>query len=172
MARPFFAVFSSVAIVTALGFSTVLATQSTPPADKPPAQPETVPAQPRVPDVVVRGEAVTLSLPVVGNAAGVKQWRVARVDRVENVLNSPDIIIHLRLADGTIVQVPGPAAPLDDLARQSGWVISPGKATATRNDYIERMVAFDVDANGRLIAMASLEPVQRNRNRLRRALGG
>jgi hypothetical protein len=33
------------------------------------------------------------------------------------------------------------------------------------------MIAFDMDANQRLIAMISLEPVFRDRNRLRRALG-
>ena len=63
-----------------------------------------------------------------------------------------------------------PRAPLVDLAWQSGWFSHDAKDRPTRRDYVERMVAIDVDANGRLIAMMSLEPVRRDTNRMRRAI--
>jgi hypothetical protein len=73
------------------------------------------------------------------------------------------------MKDGTIVRMAGPGPQLAELARQSDWIRF-GKATPTRTEYVERMIAFDMDANQRLIAMISLEPIFRDRNRLRRAL--
>lgn len=130
--------------------------------------PATVPA---LPPQAIRGVRLDLEFPAVGNVDAVRQWRFARVDRVDTLgANDPDIQLHLRLADGTVVSLRAPGAPLDQLARQSNWLTSPDRQTPGRADYIERMVAFDADADGRLIAIASLEPTARNRNRLRQAL--
>lgn len=129
--------------------------------------PSTVPA---VPPAAIRGVRLDLEFPAVGNVDAVRQWRFARVDRVVSIGNDPDIELQLRLGDGTVVSMRAPAAPLDELARASNWLASPDRQTPGRADYIERMVAFDVDNEGRLIAIASLETVPRNRSRLRQAL--
>jgi hypothetical protein len=152
---------------------------STPPATQPATQPATRPATvpatqpatvPAVPNDVVRGLRLDLEFPAVGNVEGVKTWRLGRVDRVDTIANSSDIFVSFRTGDGSVIRTRGPAGPLDALARASNWLQSPVRSTPGRADYIERMVAFDVDADGRLIAVASLEPVARNRNRLRSAL--
>ena len=112
-----------------------------------------------------------LEFPAVGNIEGVKQWRFGRLESVDRRLDNPDIALTIRIMDGSTVTIVGPPDPLIDLAFQSNWVAGENKAMPTRPDYAERMIAFDADATGRLIAMASLEPLNRNRNRLFRALG-
>ena len=60
---------------------------------------------------------------------------------------------------------------LGDLARASNWVVpETGNTQLVRADYVERMVAFDVDADNRIIAMISMEPMDRDRRRLARGL--
>lgn len=118
----------------------------------------------------VRRMALPLEFPVVGNSHAVKQWRFGRLERVEDIANTPNVTLFIRTLDGTVLQITGPAAPLDDLARQSDWLTSPDRQSVGRTDYIERMIAFDVDSNGTLIAAASLEPINRSRARLRRVL--
>jgi hypothetical protein len=119
----------------------------------------------------VHRTTLPLQFPVVGNVDAVKQWRFGRLERVDDIAGEPNVMLFIRIADGTVLQMRGPSAPLDDLARQSDWLTSPGRQSPGRTDYVERMVAFDVDANGVLIAAASLEPINRNRSRLRRVLG-
>lgn len=119
----------------------------------------------------VRRTTLPLEFPVVGNVEHVKQWRFGRLERVDDIANEPNVMLFIRVADGTVLQIRGPAAPLDDLARQSDWLTSPGRQSPGRSDYVERMVAFDFDSNNVLIAAASLEPMNRNRSRLRRVLG-
>ncbi len=142
--------------------------EPTPPPPATTTAPSTVPATPAN---VVRAVRLDLDFPAVGNVDGVRQWRFGRVERVDAIANDPDIWVTFRTGDGNSIRVRSPAAPLDDLARQSNWLTSPDKSMPGRSDYVERMVAFDVDNDGRLIAVASLEPTSRNRNRLRSALG-
>jgi hypothetical protein len=96
-----------------------------------------------------------LKLPAVGNLGAVRQWRFGRIQSAERIGAQGDLILSIRTKDGTVLRM---------------W-IQFGKATPSRTEYVERMIAFDMDANQRLIAMISLEPVFRDRNRLRRALG-
>ena len=110
-----------------------------------------------------------LKLPAVGNLDAVRRWRFGRLQSVERVGAGGDIVLNIRKKDGTVVSMGGPGPQLAELARQSDWIRF-GNATPTRVEYVERMIAFDMDANQRLIAMISLEPVFRDRNRLRRAL--
>ena len=110
-----------------------------------------------------------LKFPVVGNVAAVKQWRFGRLQDVEQT-SGTDIILGIRTDQG-LVRVVGPGPQLIDLAFRSDWVRTPTRSFPGRGDYAERMIAFDFDANNRIIALASLEPVFRDRNRLRRAIG-
>jgi hypothetical protein len=111
-----------------------------------------------------------LKLPAVGNLGAVRQWRYGRLQSVERIGGQGDLVVSIRTKDGTVLRMAGPGPALVELARDSEWIRF-GKATPSRTEYVERMIAFDMDANQRLIAMISLEPVFRDRNRLRRALG-
>jgi hypothetical protein len=111
-----------------------------------------------------------LKLPAVGNLGAVRQWRFGRLQSVERIGAQGDVVLNIRTKDGTVLRMAGPGPELVELARDSQW-IQFGKATPSRTEYVERMIAFDVDQDQRLIAMISLEPVFRDRNRLRRALG-
>ncbi len=111
-----------------------------------------------------------LKLPAVGNLGAVRQWRFGRLQGVEQIGGQGDLILSLRTKDGTVLRMAAPGPALVELARDSDWIRF-GKATPSRTEYVERMIAFDVDQQQRLIAMISLEPVFRDRNRLRRAMG-
>ena len=125
-------------------------------------------AQTRRSDDTVTMVQLPLKLPAVGNLSAVRQWQFGRLTGVEQKAGSPDILLRIRTADGGERQIIGPSQPLVELARRSNW-FNPVKNTPGRADYIERMIAFAVDDEQRLIAMISLEPIRRNRNRLRRS---
>ncbi len=110
-----------------------------------------------------------LKLPAVGNLEAVDKWRFGRVQRIERRSGSDDILIHIRTADEQVHRIVGPREPLTRLARACGWIDGDWRKVAGRRDYVERMIAFDVDDEGRLIAVISLEPFNRSRARLRRA---
>ncbi|MHC4080588.1 MAG: hypothetical protein ACYS15_08770 [Planctomycetota bacterium] len=111
-----------------------------------------------------------LKLPAVGNLGAVRQWRFGRLQSVEQIGGQGDLVLSIRTKDGTVLRMGAPGPALLELARDSEWIRF-GRATPGRTEYVERMIAFDVDANQRLIAIISMEPVFRDRNRLRRALG-
>ena len=123
------------------------------------------PAQVSGPVTLVK---LPLDLPGVGRIDSVKQWRYGRIESVENTAGV-NIILRIRTLDDTVLRVIGPGPQIAELAWQSHW-ISTSKSKPGRSDYVERMIAFDVDADGRIIAMMSMEPVRRDRHRLRRAL--
>ncbi len=110
-------------------------------------------------------------LPAVGNLDAVRQWRFGRIQSTELAGDHPDVRIEIRTLNGSVIRVVGPRRELVELARRTNW-LSRSKSRPTRQDYVERMIAFDVDSQQRLIAMMSLEPMDRDKNRLRRALGG
>ncbi len=112
-----------------------------------------------------------LDLPAVGNIDDVRQWRFGRIELIER-RGTDDIRIRMRLASEQVVHVVGPREPLAALGRKCGWVQTETQTVAGRADYVERMVAFDADENGRIIAVMSLEPFNRSRARLRRVFGG
>ncbi len=112
-----------------------------------------------------------LGLPAVGNLDAVRQWRFGRIQSTELAGDSPDVRIEIRTLNGSVIRLVGPRRELVELARRTNG-LNRHKSRPTRQDYIERMIAFDVDSQQRLIAMMSLEPMDRDRNRLRRALGG
>ncbi len=114
--------------------------------------------------------ALPLKLPAVGNLGAVREWHFGRLQSVEQAGASPDIHLDIRTPDGAVHRIVGPRVHLAELARASGWVTS-DRVRPVRQDYVERMIAFDADRQQRLIAMISLEPMNRDRNRLRRALG-
>ncbi len=113
-----------------------------------------------------------LDLPAVGNIDAVRQWRLARIEQIERRGDTDDIRIRIRLADGRVDWVVGPRAELAALGRACGWVRTESQTVAGRADYVERLVALDADQTGRVIAVISMEPFDRDRSRLRRALGG
>ncbi len=126
-------------------------------------------AQPATAPGAIVSMELPLKFPVVGNVAAVKQWRFGRLQDVEQT-SGTDIILGIRTNQG-LVRVVGPGPQLSQLAFQSDWVRTPTRSFPGRSDYAERMITFDFDANNRIIALASLEPVFRDRNRLRRAIG-
>jgi hypothetical protein len=111
-----------------------------------------------------------LKLPAVGNLGAVRQWRFGRLQSVEQRGASGDLVLSIRTGDGAVLRMAGPAPQLAELAQLSEWIRF-GKPTPSRSEYVERMIAFDMDEQQRLIAMISLEPIFRDPNRLRRALG-
>ncbi len=124
---------------------------------------------PRLDSSPVTLATLPLKLPAVGHLEAVDEWRFGRVQRIERRTGSDDILIHIRTADEQVHRIVGPGEPLALLARKCGWVDNDWKVVAGRRDYVERMIAFDVDDEGRLIAVISLEPFNRSRARLRRA---
>lgn len=126
-------------------------------------------SRPSSPDASIVWMQIPLKFPVVGNIDAVKQWKFGRLQEVDQIAGN-DIILGIRTNQGYI-RVVGPGPQLSDLAFRSNWVRTPARAFPGRSDYAERMIAFDYDANHRLIALASLEPLARDRNRLRRAIG-
>ena len=126
-------------------------------------------SRPNVTDGSIVWMEVPLKFPVVGRIDAVKQWKFGRLQDVEQTAGS-DIILGIRTNLGYI-RVIGPGPQLSDLAFKSNWVRTPTRAFPGRSDFAERMIAFDYDPDHRLIAMASLEPLPRDRNRLRRAIG-
>ena len=126
-------------------------------------------SRPNPPDASIVWMQVPLKFPVVGNVDGVKQWKFGRLQDVEQTAGS-DIVLGIR-TDLGYIKVIGPGPQLSDLAYKSKWVKTPTRAFPGKSDYAERMIAFDYDPQRRLIAMASLEPMPRDRSRLRRAIG-
>ena len=111
-----------------------------------------------------------LELLAIGNIETAKNWRFGRIESVVQQGPSDDVKIRIRIADGTVLDTVGPRV-LSELARASNWVSAEAsKDQLTRPDYVERMVAFDVDDNNRIVAMISMEPIDRDRRRLLRGL--
>lgn len=110
-----------------------------------------------------------MEFPAIGNIDAVKQWRLGRIERLERRAGSDDVLCEIRTVDNRVHKVVVPREPIGYLARQCGWLSTPTQTFASRSDYVERMIAFDVDGNGRIIAVMSLEPFGRNQARLRRA---
>jgi hypothetical protein len=124
------------------------------------------------PNTVTRID-LPLQVPAVGNLDAVKTWRFGRIESVVRTVDQTDIVLTIRIASGEVLTITAPGPPLADLALASDWVrFADSKTMVGRSDYVERMIAFDVDETGRLIAMASLEPINRNERRMRRAFGG
>ena len=118
----------------------------------------------------VRMMKLPLELPVIGNVQAIKNWRFGRIESVTQTVGSDDVKIDIRVEDGHVLETTGPRV-LGDLARASNWTVpDTGNTQLVRADYVERMVAFDVDGSGRIIAMISMEPMDRDRRRLARGL--
>ena len=111
-----------------------------------------------------------LELPAIGNIDAVKNWRFGRIEQVVQEGADADVTIHIRTEQNQVLKVIGPRV-LRELARESNWYYpDESNSRISREDYVERMIAFDVDDTSRIIAMVSLEPLDRDRSRLRRAL--
>ena len=110
-----------------------------------------------------------MEFPAIGNIDAVREWKLGRVDRLERRSGTDDVLVDIRTADDQVHQVIAPREPVAFLLRQCGWLSTPTQTFASQSDYVERMIAFDVDADGRLIAIMSLEPFGRNQARMRRA---
>jgi hypothetical protein len=120
---------------------------------------------------LVRQLELPRQLPAVGNIEAVERWHFGRLELVEQSTGTPDIVLQIRTEGGEVIRVTAPGPPLLELARASNW-FEPARDTPGRNDYVERMIAFDADEDDRLIAMMSLEPIRRSNARLRRVFGG
>jgi hypothetical protein len=125
-------------------------------------------AQTSQPAGAVVGVELPLKFPAVGNIDAVKQWKFGRLQDVEQTAGT-DIILGIRTDQG-LIKVVGPGPQLSELAFRSNWVRTPTRSFPGRSDFAERMIAFDYDPQNRIIALASLEPIFRDRNRLRRAI--
>ena len=112
-----------------------------------------------------------LKIPAVGNLAAVKTWRYGRLESVEQRSGEDDLLLNIRVADETVLRVVAPRQPLRHLAWKSDWIKHKDADTVPRKAYVERMIVFDVDETGRLIAMASMETINRNERRMARAFG-
>ncbi len=110
-----------------------------------------------------------LLFPAVGNLDKVRLWQFGRLEGAQQATARTDVTLTIRTVDGLSVRVTGPTAILEELARQSNWVTT-DQSHVGRTNWVERQIAFDADENNRIIAIASLEPISRNRNRLRRAI--
>ncbi len=120
-------------------------------------------------DSAVQFIELPIKFPVVGNISAVRQWRLGRLESAEMTAGT-DVILRIRLANGTVVRVSGPGPLLAELAFRSDWVRAQSRQFPGAPDIVERMIAFDFDESNRIIAFASLEPINRNRNRLWRTL--
>jgi hypothetical protein len=157
--KPLMIVFGTAALVM---LTLAAASQTTKPEDPPRQTSETVT---RI--------NLPLKVPAVGNLSAVKTWRFGRVESVDRSVNQTDIVLNIRVENGDVLTIVAPGPPLAELAVASNWVrFADSKTMVGRKDYVERMVAFDVDESGRLIAIASLETINRNERRLLRAFGG
>jgi hypothetical protein len=114
-----------------------------------------------------------VKVPAVGNLGAVKTWRLGRIESIERSQNEGEILLNIRVKNGDVLKIVAPGPPLADFAVASDWVKhADAKSLPGRKDWVERMIAFDVDETGRLIAMASLEPLNRNERRMWRAFEG
>ena len=153
--------FMAVAVLAMMG-----GTQSQPGQPAQPQPPQTRP-QPG-PDGITMMRA-PFEFPAIGNIDAVRQWRLGRIERLERRAGMDDVLVDVRTPDGRVQQVIMPLEPVGILVRRCGWLSTPTQTFASRSDYVERMIAFDVDRDGRIIALMSLEPFGRNQSRLRRA---
>jgi hypothetical protein len=145
-------VSSLIGLVMGMACATIFAQANEPPASE------------------VRPVKLPLDLPAIGNISAVKEWRFGRIQSVVQTGSSDDVRISIRIEDGRVLEVIGPRV-LGDLARASNWTVPDTANTQlVRADYVERMVAFDVDATNRIVAMISMEPMDRDRRRLQRGL--
>ena len=71
---------------------------------------------------------------------------------------------------GGMVTLICPREPFGELAHASRWMENRSNPFPSVRDYIERQIAFDADETGRIIAMASLEPIPRNGRRIANAM--
>lgn len=161
-------VLAALALAGAAALSTAVTARQWGQPLRPKAPPSPSQGEP-VPDETVRMIELPLELPAVGNLDAVKQWHFGRIQGAD-LTDSPDVVLHIRIEGGRVVDIVAPRAPLSQLARRSDWVATETKSVVGGADYVERMIAFDADANDRLIAMMSLEPLNRDRQRLLRAL--
>ncbi|MCP3902362.1 MAG: hypothetical protein GY715_01905 [Planctomycetes bacterium] len=103
-------------------------------------------------------------LPAVGNVDAVKTWKYGRIERMSR-MGENDAILDIRFAEGGTRRVLCPHGPFVELARVSNWFQS-GQAGPSGRDFVERMVALDFDADDRVVALVSLEPLPRNARRI------
>jgi hypothetical protein len=94
----------------------------------------------------------------------VKAWKFGRIERMSR-MGDADAILEIRDRQGNTRRILCPHEPFVELARVSNWFAS-GQAQPSARDFVERMVAYDFDANDRVIALASLEPIPRNARRI------
>lgn len=127
--------------------------------------------RPAGPTPVVQQVQLPLTLPAIGNVEAVRQWHFGRIERVERDPQSSDMFLTIRIADGRTHRLAVPGDPLVQLARQCGWLDTPQQGFTSSSDAAERMIAFDADSNSRIIALMSLEPIGRDKSKMRRAFG-
>lgn len=106
-------------------------------------------------------------LPAIGNVDLVTSWEYGRIARVEQS-RADELILELRSAAGDTVKAVCPYDPFMELARVSQWLRGSGQTLGARV-YVERMVAYDVDDTGRIVALVSLEPIPRDGRSIARA---
>jgi len=126
-------------------------------------RPETPPPAATVQDIEFCAE-----LPAIGNVDLVKKWRFGRIHRLAAQGN--EILLDLRCEEGVIVSAICPRGPFAELAQASRWMDNRSNPFPGIRDYVERQVAFDIDETGRIIALASLEPIPREGRRIARAM--
>ena len=112
-----------------------------------------------------------MDLPSIGDVQAVTRWQFGRVDRIQR-RGASEITISIRIKSGDTVDVTGRRELFRELAQKCGWVTGDMRNVAGRSEYAERMIAFGIDDNGGMVAIISMEPFNRDRSRLRRAICG
>ena len=130
-----------------------------------PAQ-ETQPASP--PAGTVQPVKFCAELPAIGNVDLVEEWHFGRIQSLSQ--SGQEVALEIRGENGGMVTLICPREPFGELAHASRWMENRSNPFPSVRDYIERQIAFDADETGRIIAMASLEPIPRNGRRIANAM--
>jgi len=113
---------------------------------------------------------LTAELPAIGNVDKARQWRFGRIVGVADTTTA-DVFIEIRHGTNQRIRVICPRQPFAELARASRWMEA-DRQFPSRREFIERMIAFDVDSDDRVIGLISLEPIPRNFNNFNRGRTG
>ncbi|MEE9130617.1 MAG: hypothetical protein V3T84_11415, partial [Phycisphaerales bacterium] len=110
---------------------------------------------------------LSFSLPAIGNVEEVSKWTYGRLVNL-TYIGENDVSLEIRTAKGPVQRVICPKVPFHALAQVSSWMRASDTSISAK-EYTERMVAFTADETGRVIAMASLEPLPRDGKKIARA---
>ncbi|MFG0283372.1 MAG: hypothetical protein ACF8R7_03025 [Phycisphaerales bacterium JB039] len=110
-----------------------------------------------------------VELPSVGDVDRAARWQFGRIDQI-TARGADELTIRVRTEAAQDIDLTISRAPFVALAQASGWISENPQNVTGRSEYAERLLAFGLDDGGRVVAAISMEPFDRNRARLRRAI--